>query len=307
MTQNGSRTALGRVLRRVENDGGDGVLAALAGLPGADLTTLQLELARRRAAALSPADVLAQYRRDRFTAPSPVPFRALRRVEDALLDAVAAQPEPADVVTLAPLAPLGTHSVLATVDQNKVVTTARGTDVAADPTNALALEAAVRRRAAAPRDVVRLAAVQRVVRAQFVDAAGMFAHFSLFAQVTAGRDPGGRSFERAALAEQLSVVTRALDGLGADGVEVRLTVLDPAFRAVADGVAGAGAVDDPDRATGRGYYEGLCFKVVARFGGGEPQEVGDGGFVGWARDLLSNGKERLLISGLGVDRLASFS
>lgn len=46
---------------------------------------------------------------------------------------------------------------------------------------------------------------------------------------------------------------------------------------------------------------------MARFGGGEPQEVGDGGFVGWTRDLLSNGKERLLISGLGVDRLAALA
>lgn len=300
MTENGSRTALGRVQQRL---GGDGVLEALTALPGADLTTLQLELARRRAAALSPADVLAQYRRDRFTGPSPVSFRALRRVEDALLDAVAAQPDPAEVVTLAPLAPLGTHSVLATVDQNKVVATARGTDVAADPTNALALEAAVRRRAAARRDVVRLAAVQRVVRAQFVDVPGMFAHFTLFAQVTAGRDGGGRGFERAALAEQLAVVTRALDRLGADGVEVRLTVLDPAFGPVAEAVEGA--VDDPARATGRGYYQGLCFKVMARFGGGEPHEVGDGGFVGWTRDLLSDGKERLLIGGLGVDRLAT--
>jgi hypothetical protein len=299
MTENGSRTALSRVLRRA---GGDGVLEALAALPGADLTTLQLELARRRAAALSPAGVLAQYRRDRFTVPAPVPFRVLRRVEDVLLDAVDAQPEPADVVTLAPLAPLGTHSVLATVDQNKVVTTARGTDVAADPTNALALEAAVRRQAAAPRDVVRLAAVQRVVRAQFVDLPGMFAHFSLFAQVTAGRDVGGHGFERAALAEQLAVVTRALDGLGADGVEVRLTVLDPRFAPLA-----AGGVLDPGRSTGHGYYEGLCFKVMARFGDGEPQEVGDGGFVGWTRDLLSNGKERLLISGLGVDRLAALT
>ncbi|SDS69702.1 hypothetical protein [Jiangella sp. DSM 45060] len=498
MTESGSRAALDRVVRRA---GGASVFEALVSLPGSDLTTLQLELMRRRAAALSPASVLERYRRDRFTAPSPLPFAALRRVEDVLLDALAARPEPVEVLTPAPLAPLGTHSVLATVDQNKVVSTVRGTDVAADPTNGLALEAAVRRQdaqraatvagEAAGSDVtdgvgagglgsggagaggvaaggaegvdragaggvaaggaedvdragaggvaaggaegvdragaggvaaggaglagaagvggadpaaaggvvregsgplagvVRLAAIQRVVRAQYVAGPAMFAHFSLFAQVTAGRDVGGLGFERAALAEQLAVVTGALPRLGAEEVEVRLTVLDPRFAPVADAIVAAAvgdvtapggavaedgfaatggnpagnpggdragdlggpagdpggvragdaggsagdpggpahdlpgdagdaagdgsgdlagvpvrAVLNPDRPSGRGYYEGLCFKVMARLGG-EWAEVGDGGFTGWTRDLLSNGKERLLISGLGIDRLAA--
>lgn len=303
MTENGSRAALGRVVRRV---GGEDVLDALVALPGSDLTTLQLDLMRRRAAALTPAAVLERYRRDRFTGPAPVSFRALRRVEDVLLDVLARRPEPAEVVTLAPLAPLGTHSVLSTVDQNKVVSTVRGTDVAADPTNALALEAAVRRRAAGPGEVVRLAAIQRVVRAQLVGGPAMFAHFALFAQVMAGRDAGGRQFERIALAEQLAVVTSALPLLGAEEVQVRLTVLDPMLAPVADAATAAAAaavVLDPDRSSGRGYYEGLCFKVLARLGG-ELVEVGDGGFTGWTRDLLSDRKERLLISGLGIDRLA---
>lgn len=39
--------------------------------------------------------------------------------------------------------------------------------------------------------------------------------------------------------------------------------------------------------------------------GGSPAEVGDGGFTPWTRKLLGNAKERLLTSGLGVDRLAT--
>ncbi|PZF80725.1 hypothetical protein C1I92_24610 [Jiangella anatolica] len=245
---------------------------------------------------------MERYRGDRFTAPAAVPFRDLRRVEDVLLDVLAGRPEPVDVVALAPLAPLGTHSVLATVDQNKIVTTVRGTDVAADPTNGLALEAAVRRRSDAAGGVARLAAIQRVVRAQLAGGPARFAHFSLFAQVTAGRDVGSLGFERTALAEQLAVIDTALRRLGAGEVEVRLTVLDPRFQLVADGVEGG--VLDPDRESGRGYYEGLCFKVMARLGDAELVEIGDGGFTGWTRGLLSNRKERLLISGLGIDRLA---
>ncbi|NEE04298.1 hypothetical protein [Phytoactinopolyspora halotolerans] len=107
---------------------------------------------------------------------------------------------------LAPVAPLGTHSAVGTVDQHKVVSTVRGTEVAADPTNALALEAAVCRRSVLAADsrsteLVRLGGLQRVVRAQGFSGPRQFAHFALFGLVTAGRDAGGRRFEAASLTE----------------------------------------------------------------------------------------------------------
>ncbi|MER7372509.1 ATP phosphoribosyltransferase regulatory subunit [Streptomyces lanatus] len=60
--------------------------------------------------------------------------------------------------------------------------------------------------------------------------------------------------------------------------------------------------EDPDRTTGRGYYTGMCFKIYA---GVEDHgvEVADGGFVDWSQLLTGNRKERLLISGFGVDRI----
>jgi len=61
--------------------------------------------------------------------------------------------------------------------------------------------------------------------------------------------------------------------------------------------------EDPDRNSGRGYYTGLCFKVYADIAGHE-LEIGDGGFVGWSQRFTGSRKERLLISGFGVDRLA---
>jgi hypothetical protein len=63
--------------------------------------------------------------------------------------------------------------------------------------------------------------------------------------------------------------------------------------------------DAPGRESGRAYYRGLCFKVFAHQGGGSDMlEVGDGGFVDWTAKLLGNQKERLLISGYGLDRIA---
>lgn len=273
----------------------------LAGLPGADLTTLQLEVARRRAAKLRGPDVLRRYREDRFTTPAPLPFEVLRQVEDSLLSAA---PPEFDRVTLSPVAPLGAHSAVAGLAQHRVVPTGRGTEVAADPTNGLALEAAVRRTGSAP---VRLTTVQRVVRAQ-LPAPGLFAHFSLFAAITAGRDRGSLSFEREHLIEHAQLLTTAVRAAGARAAGFEVTTLDTRFAdfaaSVRESLPDVAVSDAPDRSVGRGYYFGLCFTVTADFGSGLVP-VGDGGFTPWTARLLGNAKERLLVSGIGVDRVAS--
>src|SRR5260370_37471385 len=131
--------ALERVLGRI---GGMATVERLAGLSGSDFTSVMREVARRRAARETPASVLRRYERDRFVRPGQSSVRAVRRAEDTLLGGL---PEDVEVVLLAPLVPLGAHSALGPVSQHKVVTTIRACEVAADPTNALALEAAARR------------------------------------------------------------------------------------------------------------------------------------------------------------------
>jgi hypothetical protein len=308
---------IGPALRRVmTRTGGPELLDLLSdGLSGADLTTLLLEALRRRADRVTPAEVMRRYRSDRFVAPAPTVFAALRRAEDALL---AALPDGFETLVLAPLLPLAAHSAVASVDPRKVVATIRGSEVAADPTNALALEAAERRSRATADDprsrvVVRLAATQRVVRAQhFGTAPGLLAHFQLFAMVTAGRDTGSRAFEQQHLTEHLRFAAKALPAAGVEHAEIRLTCLDEAYTPLLAHIRGALAatpgidvLDDPDRSTGRGYYTGMCYKVHAVTLDGEPYEIADGGFVDWTQQLTGSRKERLLISGFGVDRLAN--
>jgi hypothetical protein len=101
------------------------------------------------------------------------------------------------------------YSALATVSQYKVMPAIRAYEVAADPTNALALEAAARRSGPADRGIVRLAGRQRVLRAQRFPA-GWSAYFGLFAMVTAGRDQGDCRFERAAPAGHLRFAVAGL-------------------------------------------------------------------------------------------------
>lgn len=279
-------TQVGPALRRIlARPGGPELLNALVDeLSGADLTTLLLEVFRRRADRLSPADVMRRYRSDRFVSPARTDPTALRRAEDELL---AVLPEGFETLVLAPLLPLAAHSAVATVDPRKVVATIRGSEVAADPTNALALEAAERRSralAADPRSStpIRLAATQRVVRAQHFDAPGMLAHFQLFAIVTAGRDTGAHAFEQQHLVEHLQFAARAVFRAGIEHAEIRLTCLDQASTPLLEhtrnrlaATPGIDILEDPDRTSGRGYYTGLCYKIYGTTTDG-PAEIADG-------------------------------
>ena len=59
-------------------------------------------------------------------APAVTGFAGLRRAEDGML---AALPEGFDILTLAPVLPLGAHSAVAAVDPRNVIATIRGTEV----------------------------------------------------------------------------------------------------------------------------------------------------------------------------------
>ncbi|MEU2615916.1 hypothetical protein ABZ570_30745 [Micromonospora sp. NPDC007271] len=279
-----------------------GARSALAGLPGADLRTLLLAVARDRAAVVHPPGVLRRWREDRFVRPADVDPRVLSQVEARIWALL-----PADVtgVELSPVVPLGTCSAVAPVSQHRVVSTVRGTEVLSDPTNALAVEAAVRRRSS---DEVHLAAVHRVLRAQDFGP-GASAHFRLFTLVSSARDAGSGRTEARLLVRHLSFWARVLGELApAAGPRLHVTVFDdPVFRdRLADTVHPAlreGPVplrDEPERQRGRGYYAGGAVRLTLRDG---TLEVGDGGFTDWTARLTSDAKERCVISCLATERL----
>ena len=259
-------------------------------LPGADLRTLLLGVTAERAAATTPADVMRQWREDRFVRPSAVDPRALARVESRLWGLL---PETFAGVELSPLAPLGTCSSVAPVSQNRVVGTARGSEVVSDPTNALAVEAATRRRAGVER--VDLAACVRVVRAQALDGPGLSAHFRLFALVSSARDAGTLRTEVAMLADHVRFWRAALPearigvtGYGDPRVAERLRA------AVTDEVP---VEEDAEREQGRGYYTTALSITNGAV------DVGDGGVVPWTALLLGDAKERCVVSCVATERL----
>ena len=211
------------ILHRIEREAGvPGLVEVLAErLAPADLSSLLLEVFRRRAAARTPRDLLVDHTENRFCRPAVVDARILAEWDRVVF---AALPSDFDVIELSPLAPLGVCSVVATVNQNKIVSATRGIEVVADGTNVLALECALRRRGkgrqrgSAP---VKLAASIRAVRAQQFEGARSFAHFRLLNLCSAGRDAGASHFVSEALTEHVSVQLRALRTFLGDQMALR--------------------------------------------------------------------------------------
>jgi hypothetical protein len=120
------------------------------------------------------------------------------------------------------------------------------------------------------------------------------------------------------LVEQISIFARLFQeasrlGYAAHDMRIAITDLDGDRSTLAQRVLDNLAATfpdvrcalDPGRESGRGYYVGACFHIYATNGAGIEMELADGGFTTWTQQLLSNRKERLLISGLGVERFCA--
>ncbi len=309
---------MSRISERIERELGlPGLAATLAEkLKPSDLQSLWLEVSRRQAARLQPAEVLAAYESNRFVRPAATDSKSLRAWTDAML---AHLPAEFTILELSPVCPLGTNSAVAGVAQNWAVTTERQTEVVSDATNVLGLEAASRRKQAraagtAGGEAVHLATSHRLLRAQKYAAAHFSPHFLLLGLCSAGR---GGDFELTALTLQIDFLVAALRHHLPAGTGLRLAFSDfgepprPAeatagwLQARRDRFPGLVCEAAPDRATGRGYYSGGCFHLFTKLPDGSERQIADGGAVPWASRLLSDGKERMVISGLGLEGLAA--
>lgn len=255
-----------KILERIEREAGVPGLATILAerVAPTDLQSLLLAVARRRAAATTPGALLRRYERDRHVRPSEDDPDRVDALERLALSLLPAGFERLD---LSPVCPLGTSSVLGGISQDWIVATLRGSEVVSDSTNVLALECALRRRGDRTRPV-RLCARHRLLRAQPFEPP-FSQHFRLLGVVSAGR----RGEEDELLAEQVGFYERVLAGFG------------PA------------EVDRTPRK--QAYYRGATFGVAVA-----GNEVVEGGFVDWTQRLLGDRKERLLVSGIGLELLA---
>lgn len=275
--------------------------ALSAGMPPTELWSLLLEVAERRAAQRSPAELMRQWERDGFTRPAPVDQRVLVAVDGHLLAAAAAF----EAIELSPVTPLGTCSRVALASQNKILSALRATEVVSDPTNVLALECA-RRLKQKPGETIRLATSQRVIRAQQVPKqAGFAQHFRIFVLATAGREEKDHAFVVAALGEHIRTMLGVLDRLEQHGfafgervVRLRAT---PERASLADRIAasieGVAVAREP---LDHPYYHGLRYLIGVRGKGESETPLIDGGAFDWLGKLTSNRRNVFVASGMGA-------
>jgi hypothetical protein len=312
---------MNKIVGRIERASGVPGLASILAerLTPTDLQSLLLEVYRLRIASLRPAEVLASYQHSRFVRPSAASPVSLLKWEQV---AFAQLPPEFQPLALSPVCPLGANSTVAPIDQNWSVTTIRNSEVVSDSTNVLALECAIRRREllrSNPKSTaqVHLAASHRLLRAQRYQGPEWVSHFSSFALCSAGRDLGSWRFEVSALGLHARFYLSALRAFLGPEIPLRLSVTD--FRSNGDKSPldnkllspirsefdGVDCVFDDARTRGRGYYLDLCFHIHATAPNGRRLELVDGGSVDWTRRLLSSTRERLIISGIGSERLCT--
>lgn len=284
-----------------------------------DLQSLLLEVYRKRTNNLTPRDVFEQYNQNRFVQPAQVSPKDILEFDSL---AYSLLPPDFESVELSPVCPLGTVSVLATVDQNNTLTTVRNTEVCSDSTNMLALECARRRRSiqsnkARARERIKLCSSHRLLRSQAFEEPGTYPHFRLFGLCTSGRDEGSFIFETEALVEHIDYYIRLL--MKARDLDLKTKALRVIFLVFDEDILKALSkkVHDPlseryenveykidqNCKEGYGYYLKVRFQIYVRDQDDTDYFLVDGGFTDWTQKCLSNRKERLLISGLGSERL----
>jgi len=274
-------------------------------LSGSELNSLLIELFRKRVKTISPAELLRQFKKNRFAAPSsidPIPFR-----EFELRCLRVARDKNFKLVTLSPLAPLGTCSVTGFVDQNNVVSAVRGTEVVADATNVFALLIASNFNKKNQHAVVRYAAAQRHVRSQALSNPAFTPHFGIFCLATGGLDTGDFSFELKNLEEHIGLHLAILSNeLGKDNLSLKILlkghneVLHGKLKPLVKKFSSSSKIEIVKEMNHTNYYNFLQFRFYFNHNG-EEINLSDGGFVDWTQKLIANKKHRLLISGLGTD------
>lgn len=287
-------------------------------LSSSDLQSLLMEVYRRRIMSISPAQLLGSYEGNRFVKPSRSDPSDLLGIDSLALSLL---PEGFTAMELSPVCPLGSCSVMALVDQNRLISAIRNTEVVADATNVLAMEAAVQRKGfldSDPKSIqnVKLASSHRLIRTQPFDDERFSHHFRIFCLCTAGRDQGSMIFESENLIEHvrfyISMFIQGYSHIKFNKPEVLFTDIENAHKELLEKkviLPLSGFYPEmrfsmnPDRTSALNYYKTICFTIRIRDNLGKPYDIVDGGFSDWTQSLLNNRKERLLTSGIGTELL----
>lgn len=281
-------------------------LDVLEDSPPSETTPRLLALARRQAGRRRPKDLLVQWERDAYVAPSMLDARTLHALDGLALDAA----EGFEALLLSPVAPLGSCSVIAPTSQDRTLYANRGTEVVSDPTNVLALECA-RRLRAAPTKTQRLCTIHQVLRCQpFPPGKGFSRHFRLLATVEAGPARAEDGFEVEAFAGAVAMFGQLCDRAAALGYRMPERELE--LRTAAGHEVLGERIAARLRQTGlplerepleSPYYDGVRVLFAVRTPEGDAVPIGDIGRFDWVARLTTNRRMRMVATGFGLQLL----
>jgi hypothetical protein len=304
---------MSEIVERILDKVGDmELIDKLLALPNSDFNSLILKVFQSQAGKATPVEMVKAFQSNRFSVPSELDPVAYHILETEFLSL--AQEQGMKPVLLSPAATFASSSVFDCVDQNNVVSAARGTEILSDPTNMLAIIIAekLKNKRTDNATSIHYCATTRVLRAQvFPNTGRHFAHFGVFCIVSSGKDSGSYGCERALLQKQLSFYKKLL----LDKYDANLSIVLRKRRGYSDADGFLSRMEElirdefPETPLSfdlehedNNYYKGISYNIIMERDGSKI-EIGDGGFVDWIQRMTNNKRERCLISGIGLDRL----
>lgn len=269
-----------------------------------ELTTLLLEVYRRRTEQMRPSQLLVSLHQNRFVHPALVHPIALRETELAALRL--AQEQGFVPVELSPVAPLGVAAVYDKVNQNNVLSALRGCEVVSDPSNVMALLMAEQ---LAGKDTLHWICSHRTLRTSHFAGPGLMPHFQLLAACSLVRSLAPEQLIQVALTH-LALQRELAAAFGLTGLKLKIQLkskrkfLGERLLAHLERDGTFAFELNPD--AGSDYYEGFQLKTLVDAPAG-PLELADCGFVSWLRELRGDAALNCFISGVGLERLMAAS
>ena len=280
-------------------------------LSGSELNTVLLDVFNRRVQQETPSSLLQKYESNKLVKPAPLED-VLDYKENELRTYKLIANKGFKPVELSPVAQLGTSSVMATVDQKKVLTALRNTEVQADPTNAIALHyASLKKKGELDNKIHNYSNISRVIRTQVFDNPNFTPHFIVLALISCGRDTGSFNFEKEELLKHLTTSYEICKSYGVEqicyeiipckGYDKQITLITESVSYVQQKSSSLKIVIVEPQYDNN-YYYGFRIKQQIMIGS-HTIEIADGGLLDWTQQLLNNKKERMMTFGLGIQIL----
>ena len=281
-------------------------------LSGSELNSLLLEVFERRVMQETPSSLLGKYTKNKLVKPAQLDFLKFKEEELECCKIVANSSF--ELIELSPVAQLGTSSIMATVNQKKVLTALRNTEVQSDPTNSIALHyASLKKNNELSEKTYNFSNVSRVIRTQVFSNPNFTPHFPILSLISCGMDTGSFEFEKTEIYKHFAItqdVCKSVFGFNNLFFEIipckEYDSNSPLISNSLSHIKNSGFdVRIAESDSQNNYYYGMRIKTKIIADGVE-YEIGDGGLLDWTQKLLANKKERMLNMGLGIQLLHLF-